>query len=262
MAAPTASQAVTSKKRGFFGLCSEVRNRIYFFVLTAPLPLSLKRHANQPNRYNRGPGPSVQDKRRIALLRCCRQTREEGMPIYYGCNTFEISGASDLLKFCHSQAIGSTRRSLIRHIVMQSYHMNITRAKQLRRLPSLKSVSVVYRPLRSDIECPFQDNDHGHFLTEGSAENILNDILCVPDGCIDKKRCEGFLEIIETRSNVACVLITSVNRYHDEHLQPNWSDHTFFNLSLDDADNRKLSATAFKSSTLTSEAQQSADLCR
>ena len=268
MAAPKARQDVTGNHFRVLNLPGELRNRIYRFALSAPHPLSLRNYVVHRGRSSTPYGSVDENKRTtfalLALLCCCRTTRTEARPIYYGCNTFAISQPSELTDFLNLPAIRSTRRSLIKNVVLTvAQHMNITRARELRRLPSLKSFSVVYHLARDKFHCtPHQPpyTDHSHFVTKAQAQTILS-VGAHFVGNYDTKLREGFLSIIKTRPNVACILITSIDRHHNPSLPlSNRADHTYFNISLRETDDRLL-ATLFKRSSLDSTSEQFSDLC-
>ena len=266
MMAPTASQGVTGNHFRLLDLPSELRNRIYHFVFVAQHPLSLRRHAVYRGRSCTSVDSVKQTKRTtfalLPLLSCCKTTRLEGLPIYYDCNTFGISHPSDLTDFLNLRAIGITRRSLIKHIGMESFdHMNITRARELRRLPSLASVSIMYEPSR---DCSDQTTNHSPFVTEAQAKAILNQ--GVGNGWTDRylvKLRRGFSSLLDARPNVPCIFITSIDRHDRLESEAKYrADHTFFNISLDETNALKLSATLFKRSSMVSKAGQFRSLCR
>lgn len=269
MAAPKASPDVTGNHFRLLDLPAELRNRIYRFALSAPHPLSLRKYVVHQGRTCTSFGSVDENKRTtfalLALLCSCRTTRTEGRPIYYGCNTFAISQPSDLTDLLSLPAIRSTRRSLIKKVVLTvAQHMNITTARELRRLPGLKSVSIVYHLARDMFHCtPHQPQYtyHTHFVTKAQAQSVLS-VGAHFVGNYNAKLREGFLSIIKTRPNVACILITSIDRHHNRSLPlSNRADHTYFDISLDETGLCKLSATLFKRSSLDSTSEQFSGLC-
>ena len=110
----------TSSSAGRLGLlAAEIRLQIYQYLLVDDNDLMFRPPQNneQPDRYHKWHLNGLISHCHVEILRTCRLTYSEALPVLYGQNTFRASSDVDINKFLHS--IGPLASESIRSLVVE-----------------------------------------------------------------------------------------------------------------------------------------------